>query len=209
VAAKCRQLKMPASDGKQRLTDVADTETILRIVQSVPSPKAEPIKQWLARTGAIDLGARSVRPVDSEDTVAIPKLDTELLALAEYHERLAMVYRQQASMSTRLESVEAVTRSHDQQLLDILLRLESLETGSGVLPDMLALLRPENLSKDHQTQLKRWTSDLTYLTGWHRNMIWQDLVADFGYETFGDATDADWQRIADWFNERLAYFNKR
>lgn len=47
----CKQLKMLASDGKQRLTDAADAETLLRIVQSIPSPKAEPLKQWLARVG--------------------------------------------------------------------------------------------------------------------------------------------------------------
>lgn len=45
------QLKLPSSDGKKYLTDVATAETMLRIVQSVPSPKAEPIKQWLARVG--------------------------------------------------------------------------------------------------------------------------------------------------------------
>ncbi|MDR1168139.1 MAG: Bro-N domain-containing protein [Heliobacteriaceae bacterium] len=45
------QLKMKASDGKMRLTDVLDTEGILRLVQSVPSPKAEPFKTWLAKTG--------------------------------------------------------------------------------------------------------------------------------------------------------------
>ena len=47
----CHQLKMLAEDGKRRLTDAADTETLLRIIQSVPSPKAEPIKLWLARVG--------------------------------------------------------------------------------------------------------------------------------------------------------------
>ena len=47
----CYRLKMIASDGKMRETDVATAETMLRIVQSVPSPKAEPIKQWLARVG--------------------------------------------------------------------------------------------------------------------------------------------------------------
>jgi DNA-damage-inducible protein D len=47
----CRQLKMLAADGKQRLTDVATAESLLRIVQSVPSPKAEPIKLWLAKVG--------------------------------------------------------------------------------------------------------------------------------------------------------------
>ena len=47
----CHRLKLEAADGKKYLTDVATAETMLRIVQSVPSPKAEPIKQWLARVG--------------------------------------------------------------------------------------------------------------------------------------------------------------
>lgn len=51
----CRQLKMPAADGKMRLTDVADTEQLLRIIQSVPSPKAEPFKMWLAKVGTARL----------------------------------------------------------------------------------------------------------------------------------------------------------
>lgn len=45
------QLKMEASDGKQRATDVADTKQLLRLIQSIPSPKAEPFKQWLAKVG--------------------------------------------------------------------------------------------------------------------------------------------------------------
>lgn len=47
----CNRLKMEASDGKKYLTDVADPETLLRLIQSVPSPKAEPIKLWLAKVG--------------------------------------------------------------------------------------------------------------------------------------------------------------
>ena len=47
----CNQLKMVASDGKKYLTDVANAETLLRLIQSVPSPKAEPIKVWLAKVG--------------------------------------------------------------------------------------------------------------------------------------------------------------
>jgi len=47
----CHQLKLPAADGKSYLTDVATAETLLRLVQSVPSPKAEPIKLWLAKVG--------------------------------------------------------------------------------------------------------------------------------------------------------------
>src|SRR4030067_933217 len=48
---KCNRLKMVAEDGKMRFTDVADPETLLRLIQSVPSPKAEPIKLWLAKVG--------------------------------------------------------------------------------------------------------------------------------------------------------------
>ncbi|MBW7959907.1 hypothetical protein H3C65_00215 [Patescibacteria group bacterium] len=51
VVTKCNQLKMLASDGKFYLTDVADTETVLRLIQSIPSPNAEPFKLWLARVG--------------------------------------------------------------------------------------------------------------------------------------------------------------
>lgn len=49
---KIVRFKMQANDGKMRITDVADTETILRLIQSIPSPKAEPFKQWLAKVGA-------------------------------------------------------------------------------------------------------------------------------------------------------------
>lgn len=51
TSQKLGQLKMQAEDGKMRDTDVADTETLLRIIQSIPSPKAEPFKQWLAKVG--------------------------------------------------------------------------------------------------------------------------------------------------------------
>ena len=51
TVTNCHGLKMTASDGKKRLTDVADTEQLLRIIQSIPSPKAEPFKLWLAQVG--------------------------------------------------------------------------------------------------------------------------------------------------------------
>ena len=52
TVTNCHALKMPAADGKLRLTDVADTEQLLRIIQSVPSKKAEPFKRWLAQVGS-------------------------------------------------------------------------------------------------------------------------------------------------------------
>ena len=51
TVTNCHQLKMVAEDGKLRLTDAATAETLLRLIQSVPSPKAEPIKLWLAKVG--------------------------------------------------------------------------------------------------------------------------------------------------------------
>lgn len=52
LSQKLGQLKLPAEDGKMRMTDVADTEQLLRLIQSIPSPNAEPFKQWLAQVGA-------------------------------------------------------------------------------------------------------------------------------------------------------------
>ena len=51
TVTNCNRLKMQAADGKMRLTDVADTESLLRLIQSIPSPKAEPFKLWLAKVG--------------------------------------------------------------------------------------------------------------------------------------------------------------
>jgi len=51
TVTNCHALKMPAPDGKMRLTDVADTEQLLRLIQSIPSKKAEPFKLWLAKIG--------------------------------------------------------------------------------------------------------------------------------------------------------------
>ncbi len=51
LLTNCQQLKLTAEDGKRRLTDVADTQQLLRIIQSIPSPKAEPFKLWLAEVG--------------------------------------------------------------------------------------------------------------------------------------------------------------
>ena len=49
TVTNCNALKMPAPDGKMRKTDVADTEQLFRLIQSIPSPKAEPFKQWMAQ----------------------------------------------------------------------------------------------------------------------------------------------------------------
>jgi hypothetical protein len=65
LLTNCQQLKMTAEDGKRRLTDVATTEGILRIIQSIPSPKAEPFKMWLAQVGK----ERMDETIDPEITI--------------------------------------------------------------------------------------------------------------------------------------------
>ena len=65
LLTKCQQLKMTAEDGKKRLTDVANTEQLLRIIQSIPSPKAEPFKLWLASVGR----ERIEETIDPEFTI--------------------------------------------------------------------------------------------------------------------------------------------
>lgn len=65
LLTNCKQLKMTAADGKKRLTDVATTEQLLRIIQSIPSPKAEPFKLWLAEVGR----ERIEETIDPEQTI--------------------------------------------------------------------------------------------------------------------------------------------
>lgn len=55
TVTNCHQLKLRAADGKMRLTDVADTEQLFRLIQSIPSPKAEPFKQWMAQVASTRL----------------------------------------------------------------------------------------------------------------------------------------------------------
>ncbi|MBO4851650.1 MAG: hypothetical protein J5529_12240 [Prevotella sp.] len=52
TVTNCHGLKMRAADGKMRMTDVADTEQLFRIIQSIPSPRAEPFKQWMAQVAS-------------------------------------------------------------------------------------------------------------------------------------------------------------
>ena len=73
TVTNCHTLKMPAADGKKRLTDVADLQGIFRIIQSVPSKKAEPVKQWLAQLGQ----QRIDQMIDPEQTFQ--------MAVEDYH----------------------------------------------------------------------------------------------------------------------------
>ena len=90
TVTNCHQLKLHAADGKMRLTDVADTEQLFRLIQSIPSPKAEPFKQWMAQVASMRL-----------DQMQDPELSIEQ-AMADY-KRLGY---SDAWINQRLKSIE-------------------------------------------------------------------------------------------------------
>jgi hypothetical protein len=90
TVTSCHGLKMLANDGKMRLTDVADTEQLFRLIQSIPSPKAEPFKLWLAKVAAERL-----------DEMQDPELSIDR-ALEQY---LALGYSE-SWINQRLKSIE-------------------------------------------------------------------------------------------------------
>jgi hypothetical protein len=213
ASTNCRQLKMTASDGKQRLTDVADTETLLRIIQSIPSPKAEPIKRWLARIGARHLqetlpgdtlNAASLGSAIAHEWQQMPEETAGSLVWAEYLERLAGLYRRQAHFESRLEYVEA--KAHDQadRLESLQKRVEYLEAGGTImLPELLERLGPERMRPEHQEMVKRWVGELHHLSGLAYTSIYQDLNADFQVDRFSDIHESEWERLEEWFRERI------
>ena len=116
TVTNCHQFKMRALDGKMRLTDVADTEQLFRLIQSIPSPKAEPFKQWMAHVASVRI-----------DQMQDPELSIEQ-AMVDY-KRLGY---SDAWINQRLKSIE-VPRN-------------SLMNGSAqVLRKGLSLLRSQTL----------------------------------------------------------------
>ena len=79
TVTNCHGLKMKAADGKMRLTDVADTEQLLRIIQSIPSPKAEPFKQWMAHVAS----ERLVQMQDPELCIEQARMDYKRLGYSD------------------------------------------------------------------------------------------------------------------------------
>jgi hypothetical protein len=203
---KIEQLKMQSRDGKRYNTDAADTETLLRIIQSVPSPKAEPIKQWLAKVGVRKL-EETYFPTNLGSSIAEIRRnkpdDSDLTGMADYYQQLSMVYRQQALLESRLRFVEVATRSQGEEITDLKIRLDELERNQSSLPQVLQLLRVGQLTPAHQKRVNSWVNQLAKATGWRVTAIFADLAADFEYKTFGDARESDWKRIEEYFREKL------
>jgi hypothetical protein len=207
LSAKIGQLKMRSSDGKYYRTDAADTETLLRIIQSIPSPKAEPIKQWLARVGArrLDEVTQPLPPPHASTAIAtIAKPDEEAPALvwAEYYERLAALYRRQAAYEARLTVVEARQDSLED-------RMESVEEVSRLVPEILERLGPLTLTPEHQATVKAMAGRLHDLAGIGYATIYGDLNQSFHVARSADIEDASWPDVAAWFQRRSAATENR
>jgi len=180
----------------------------LRIVQSVPSPKAEPIKQWLARVGAERLETVT-RPLDAAQastevaTVPKPAKDAPAVVWAKYHEHLAALYYRQAAYEEQLRVIDATLTEHTEQLGELHSRIESLEAGQRLLPEILERLGPQTLSPEHQATVKAMATRLHELAGYSFATIYGDLNAAFHVGRYSDIPDAQWAEVAAWLQARI------
>jgi DNA-damage-inducible protein D len=150
TVTNCNALKMTAADGKQRLTDVADTEQLLRLIQSIPSPKAEPFKLWLARVGYErleeienpELAARRMREIYQQKGYSEEWIEKRLRGIAVRDEL----------------TDEWKKRGVKEQRDFAILTAEISKATFGMTPaeykDFKALANPKDNLRDHMTDLE-------------------------------------------------------
>ncbi len=191
TVTNCHTLRMTAADGKQRLTDAADSETLLHIIQSVPSPKAEPVKQWLARVGAKRL-EDVTQPLPASNVAMVPKPAESAPALvwADYYERLASLYRRAAAYEAQLAYVDAKLDEHDEQIDELHSRVEGMEEITRLVPEILERLGPQTLTPEHQATVKNMARRLSEVSGIAYATIYSDLNAAFHVGKYSDIADA-------------------
>ncbi len=146
VVTKCNRLKMVAEDGKLRLTDVADTETLLRLIQSVPSPKAEPIKLWLAKVGY----ERMQETVDPERSVNRARQNWQRLGRSEKWIQQRMMSQETRNKLTDYWKDHEVTKQNEYAILTNIIHEEWSDISVKKHKEIKGLKR-ENL-RDHMTE---------------------------------------------------------
>jgi len=148
VSEKIGQLKMEASDGKKYLTDCADTETIFRIIQSIPSPKAEPFKRWLAK-----VGYERVREIENPELAT--KRTRILYKLKGYSDD--WIEKRMRGIAIREELTDEWQKRGAKELRDYeILTAEISKATFGITPSQykkIKKLRRENL-RDHMNDLE-------------------------------------------------------
>ena len=144
----CNQLKMQSADGKFYLTDVADAKQLLRLIQSIPSPKAEPFKQWLAQVG-------SERLDEIENPELASQRARELYKLKGYSDE--WIEKRMRSIAIREELTEEWKNTGIKEQRDYsILTAEISKATFGLTPSQyknLKGLKRENL-RDHMTDLE-------------------------------------------------------
>lgn len=212
--AKCVQLRLQSADGKYYRTDAADTETVLRIVQSIPSPKAEPIKQWLAKIGAqrVEEATQPLPPTDVSTEIATLARPTETapaLDWASYYEHLAALYRRQATYEAQLADIDATLDEHTEEIGELHSRVEGMEAGLRLLPEILERLGPQTLSAEHQHTIQATAKRLHERTGAAYATIYGELNQAFHVPRYTEIPDGRWTEVAEWFRARLVATEQR
>lgn len=154
TVTNCNRLKLQAADGKMRLTDVANTEELLRIIQSIPSPKAEPFKLWLAQTGADHL-------LDLADAKKLQEeIDTRIRArddVREHNKSLAKA-AQDAGVSTNQEFARFQNSGYmglyDGETAAAIKRRKGLKKSEDILDNMGSEELGANLFRITQAEAK-------------------------------------------------------
>lgn len=150
TVTNCNALKMTAADGKQRMTDVADTEQLLRLIQSIPSPKAEPFKLWLAK-----VGFERLEEIENPELAA--KRTREIYQQKGYSEE--WIEKRLRGIAVRDELTdEWKKRGVKEQREFAILTAEISKATFGMTPaeykDFKALANPKENLRDHMTDLE-------------------------------------------------------
>jgi hypothetical protein len=179
-----------------------------------PPPKAEPVKQWLARVGAKRLDD-ATRPIDAAQAgteIAVvnkPLADASAIAWAEYYEQLATLYRRQAAYEAQLAYVDAKLEDHDAEIAGLHGRMEGVEEIARLVPEILERLGPQTLTSEHQATVKAMATRLHEVTGSSFGAIYSELNAAFHVGKYGDIPDAPWDDVATWFRQFLDTAKRR
>src|SRR5579883_3365572 len=188
---------------------IAPMPLILRrsYASSNPFPRPKPSRSSNGWQGVAQAIA-SVR-------AARPDTDAPSLVWADYHRSLAALYERQASLEKQVAHVESYVYSlaaeideQHRELWDMQGRVESLEEGQRLLPELLERLGPQTLTPAHQAEVRRLTLELQDLTGMQFNMIYGDLKAAFHVAVYRDIPEARWDEVAQWFAVRLSAARK-
>ena len=197
LLTNCKQLKMRATDGKMRLTDVASTEQLLRIIQSIPSPKAEPFKRWLAQVGR----ERIEETIDPEqaidralETYQKKGYDTDwihqrLLSIrvrneltAEWQERGVQQGKEYAILTDEITKAWSGMTTRQYKKLKGL-KKENLRDNMSTMEivlNMLAEATTTELSKAHQPEGFSESQKIARRGGSYAGQVRQDIEKDTG-----------------------------